>query len=51
MRGVRKTHLKADDINKLSLVRLKEINKLMTLMQIYLLPTIAYIRKCLALHV
>ena len=51
MREVRKTHLKADDINKLTLVGLKEINKLTTLMQVYLLLTIAYIRKCLALHV
>ena len=51
MSEVHKTHLKADDINKLTPVRLKEINKLTTLMQVYLLPTIAYIWKCLALHV
>ena len=51
MRVVYEVHLKVDDINKLMPVRLKEINKLTTLMQVYLLPMIAYIRKCLALHV
>ena len=51
MREVHKTHLKADDINKLTPVGLKEINKPTTLMQVYLLPTIIFIRKCLALHV
>ena len=51
MRVVYEVHLKVDDINKLMPVRLKEINKLTTLMQVYLLPTIAYIWKCLALHV
>ena len=51
MRGVRKAHLKADDINKLTPVRLKEVNKLTTLIHVYLLPTTAYIRKYLALHI
>ena len=51
MREVCEIHLKAGESNKPTPLTLKEINKLMALMQVYLLPTIAYIRKCLALHV
>ena len=51
MREVCEIRLKADDTNKLTLVVLKEINKLTALMQVYLLPMIACIRKYLALHV
>ena len=51
MREVCEICLKADDTNKLTPVGLKEINKLTALMQVYLLPTIACIRKYLALHV
>ena len=50
-REVCEIHLKADDSNKPTPLRLKEIHRLTALMQVYLPPTIAYIKKYLALHV
>ena len=48
---LRKAYPRANAIKKLTALRLKRQGKLTTLIQDCLLPTIAYIRKCLALHV